>query len=125
MTVSTIAFQQTGATNGKKSYDVIWFIDREKETIKVEYSQGANRQSKGKIGVESVHFISQNFDKDNRWEILEYKNNGQEYLLVVEGPKSMKGRTVYETRIEKIKEKNVLVDKCYISEMPEFRRQKI
>lgn len=73
----------------------------------------------------AVDFVSQEFNQDDRWVMLQYTNEGKEYQLVVEKSKSTKGRTMYETRIEKLNKTNTLVDKCYVTEMLKSRRRDV
>lgn len=125
MTRGVIEFEQTGVMDEKENRVVAWSIDSDENTIEVEHSEGTDWTSKGRITVETVDFVSQEFNQDDRWVVLQYTNEGKEYQLVVEGPKSMKGHTIYETRIENLNKTNTLVDKCYVAEIPKFRRRDV
>jgi cobyrinic acid a,c-diamide synthase len=90
-----------------------------KNTIEVEYKKNSNRwNKKGEIEVESVEFVSQTFNSHGRWIVLQYNNNQSKYQLVVEDPKSHRGHTFYEIKLEKIEDVRTLVDKSRARNMP-------
>lgn len=119
MVNGNIKFSQIGESRGKKECAVIWYVNEDKNMIEVKYKKDSNQwEKKGEIKVDSVEFVSENFNSRNRWVILQYDNGKSKYELVVEGPKSHRGHTFYEIRLEEIKNVRTLVDKSRARNMP-------
>lgn len=121
MVSGRVTFEQLGEKRNKRTCKVAWSIDGDRKSIKVEYNSESGQWSTiGTISVDSLEFVNHSFNEQGRWIILRYENEGSEYQLVVEGPKSMKGHTYYDIRIEHLESATMLVDKTRVQDMPEF-----